>query len=101
VFEAVGAHAVDALSDEELSLIEHNACPTEGSCAGMFTANTMASIAEALGMSLARQRRRRRPSTDGGTTSLRVRRAVVLLARAGIRPRQIMTKEAFENAIAS
>ena len=49
VFEAVGAHAVDALSDEELSLIEHNACPTEGSCAGMFTANTMASVAEALG----------------------------------------------------
>jgi dihydroxy-acid dehydratase len=48
----VGAHAVDALSDEELSLIEHNACPTEGSCAGMFTANTMASVAEALGMSL-------------------------------------------------
>ena len=52
VFEAVGANAVDALSDEELSLIEHNACPTEGSCAGMFTANTMASVAEALGMSL-------------------------------------------------
>ena len=52
VFEAVGAHAVDALSDEELSLIEHNACPTEGSCAGMFTANTMASVGEALGMSL-------------------------------------------------
>src|SRR5664280_2333922 len=52
VFEAVGAHAVDALTDEELSLIEHNACPTEGSCAGMFTANTMASVAEALGMSL-------------------------------------------------
>src|SRR6202012_3612714 len=52
VFEAVGAHAVDALSDEELSLIEHNACPTEGSCAGMFTANTMASVAEAIGMSL-------------------------------------------------
>src|SRR5574340_808401 len=52
VFEAVGAHAVEALSDEELSLIEHNACPTEGSCAGMFTANTMASIGEALGMSL-------------------------------------------------
>src|SRR5665647_1923868 len=48
VFEAVGAHAVDALSDEELSLIEHNACPTEGSCAGMFTANTMASATEAM-----------------------------------------------------
>src|SRR5580698_1231822 len=52
VFEAVGEHAVDALSDEELSLIEHNACPTIGSCAGMFTANTMASVGEALGMSL-------------------------------------------------
>src|SRR5580700_7095974 len=52
VFEAVGAHAVDALSAEELALIEHRACPTEGSCAGMFTANTMASVAEALGMSL-------------------------------------------------
>ena len=43
---------MDALSDEELSLIERNACPTIGSCAGMFTANTMASVAEALGMSL-------------------------------------------------
>ena len=52
VFEAVGANAVDALSDEELSLIEHNACPTEGSCAGMFTANTMSTIAEAIGMML-------------------------------------------------
>ena len=52
VFEAVGAHATGALSDAELSLIEHNACPTAGSCAGMFTANTMASVAEALGMSL-------------------------------------------------
>src|SRR5487761_599071 len=52
VFEAVGAHAVGAITDGELALIEHNACPTEGSCAGMFTANTMASVAEALGMSL-------------------------------------------------
>src|SRR3984893_1990116 len=52
VFEAVGAHAVEALTDEELSLIEHNACPTEGSCAGMFTANAMASVAKALGIAL-------------------------------------------------
>src|ERR1700677_1472213 len=52
VFEAVGAHAVGKLTDEELSFIEHRACPTEGSCAGMFTANTMASAAEALGMAL-------------------------------------------------
>src|ERR671927_1872909 len=48
VFEAVGAHATGGLSDEELALIEHNACPTEGSCAGMFTATTMASFGEAL-----------------------------------------------------
>src|SRR6476646_10656535 len=52
VFEAVGAHAAGGLSDEELSLIERNACPTVGSCAGMFTANTMACVGEALGMSL-------------------------------------------------
>ena len=100
VFEAVGAHAVDALSDEELSLIEHNACPTEGSCAGMFTANTMASVAEALGMSLpgsssapAVDRRRDDSAYESG-------RAAVALLRSGIRPRTIMTKEAFENAIA-
>jgi len=100
VFEAVGAHAVDALSDEELSLIEHNACPTEGSCAGMFTANTMASVAEAIGMSLpgssspaAVDRRRDDFAYASGE-------AVIELLRQGIRPRQIMTKEAFENAIA-
>ncbi|HEY7917618.1 MAG TPA: dihydroxy-acid dehydratase [Acidimicrobiales bacterium] len=100
VFEAVGAHAVDALSDEELSLIEHNACPTEGSCAGMFTANTMASVAEALGMSLpgsasAPAVDRRRDDAAFGSGE-----AVVALLRAGIRPRQVMTKQAFENAIA-
>ena len=100
VFEAVGAHAVDALSDEELSLIEHNACPTEGACAGMFTANTMASAAEALGMALpgsstapAVDRRRDDDAFASGE-------AVVALLRAGIRPRDVMTKEAFENAIA-
>ncbi|HLG67067.1 MAG TPA: dihydroxy-acid dehydratase [Acidimicrobiales bacterium] len=100
VFEAVGAHAVDALSDEELRLIERNACPTEGSCAGMFTANTMASVGEALGMSLpgsasapAVDRRRDDFAYESG-------KAVVELLRAGIRPRHIMTKEAFENAIA-
>ncbi|MCB1247907.1 MAG: dihydroxy-acid dehydratase, partial [Acidimicrobiales bacterium] len=48
VFEAVGAHATGAITDEELKAIECNACPTEGSCAGMFTANTMASVSEAL-----------------------------------------------------
>lgn len=100
VFEAVGAHAVDALSDEELSLIEHNACPTEGSCAGMFTANTMAAVGEALGMSLpgsasapAVDRRREDYALASG-------KAVIELLRRNIRPRDIMTKAAFENAIA-
>ena len=100
VFEAVGAHATGQLSDEELRAIECNACPTEGSCAGMFTANTMASVAEALGMALpgsasapAVDRRRDDYAYASGT-------AVVDLIRQDLRPRQIMTKQAFENAIA-
>jgi len=100
VFEAVGAHAAGGLTAEELSLIEHNACPTIGSCAGMFTANTMASVAEALGMCLpgsasapAVDRRRDDYAYASG-------QAVVRLVEAGIRPRQILTKAAFHNAIA-
>jgi dihydroxy-acid dehydratase len=100
VFEAVGAHAAGTLTAEELALIERNACPTEGACAGMFTANTMASASEALGMALpgsasppAVDRRRDDLAYESG-------RAVVALLEAGIRPRHIMTKEAFENAIA-
>ena len=100
VFEAVGAKATGALTDEELALIEHNACPTIGSCAGMFTANTMASIAEAIGLALpgsssapAVDRRRDDFAYASGE-------AVVHLLAQNIRPRQILTKEAFENAIA-
>ncbi|HEY5023886.1 MAG TPA: dihydroxy-acid dehydratase [Acidimicrobiales bacterium] len=100
VFEAVGAHATGSLSDEELSLIEHHACPTAGSCAGMFTANTMASVGEAIGMSLpgsaspsAVDPRRQDFAFESG-------RAVIELLARDIRPRDIMTKEAFENAIA-
>ena len=100
VFEAVGAHATGALSDAELSLIEHNACPGAGSCAGMFTANTMASVAEALGMSLPGSAS---PSAVDGRRdgfAQESGRAVVELLASGTRPRQIMTREAFENAIA-
>ena len=100
VFEAVGSHAMGRLTDAELSLIERNACPTEGSCAGMFTANTMASVSEALGMALpgsasapAVDRRRDDFAYESG-------KAVVRLVEQNIRPRQIMTKQAFENAIA-
>jgi dihydroxy-acid dehydratase len=100
VFEAVGAHAIGAMSAEELDAIERNACPTEGSCAGMFTANTMASVAEAIGMSLpgsasapAVDRRRDDFAYASG-------QAVMQLLEAGIRPRQIMTRQALENGIA-
>jgi dihydroxy-acid dehydratase len=100
VFEAVGANAVGQLSDSELDAIERKACPTEGSCAGMFTANTMASVGEGLGMSLpgsasaaAVDRRRDDYAFASGT-------AVIGLLRDNIRPRTIMTKAAFENAIA-
>jgi dihydroxy-acid dehydratase len=100
VFEAVGAHAVGTLDDAGLDAIERNACPTEGSCAGMFTANTMAAIGEAIGMSLpgsasppAVDRRRDDYAFASG-------QAVMALVEQNLRPRQIMTKEAFENAIA-
>jgi dihydroxy-acid dehydratase len=100
VFEAVGAHAAGTLTAEELSLIERNACPTEGSCAGMFTANTMAAVAEALGMSLPGSSSA--PAVDRRRDDLAYAsgEAVTALIEAGIRPRQIMTREAFENAIA-
>jgi dihydroxy-acid dehydratase len=100
VFEAVGACAAGTITENELGEIEMRACPTEGSCAGMFTANTMAAIGEAIGMSLpgsasapAVDRRRDDFAYASG-------KAIVPLLAAGIRPRQIMTKEAFENAIA-
>jgi dihydroxy-acid dehydratase len=100
VFEAVGAYAAGTMDAEELDAIEHNACPTIGSCAGMFTANTMASVGEALGLSLpgsasapAVDRRRDDYAFASGT-------AVMQLLRENIRPRDILTKGAFENAIA-
>jgi len=100
VFEAVGAHAAGTMSDEDLKGIECNACPSEGSCAGMFTANTMASISEAIGMSLPGSSSA--PAPDGRRDEIAYKsgEAVVNLLKLGLRPRQIMTKEAFENAIA-
>jgi len=100
VFEAVGACALGKITKEQLRDIERNACPGEGACGGMFTANTMSSAAEALGMAL-----------PGGASppAVDIRRdqdafasgeAVVNLLRLGITARDIMTKKAFENAIA-
>jgi dihydroxy-acid dehydratase len=99
VFEAVGARAAGTLTDEELSLIERHACPTEGSCAGMFTANTMASVAEAIGMALPGSSSP--PAVDGRRDEFAHESgaAVVRLLDLDLRPRKIMTKAAFENAI--
>jgi len=100
VFEAVGAHAHGDIDDATLHEIETHACPTEGSCAGMFTANTMASVAEALGMALPSGATP--PAVDSRRDDLAYEsgRVVVKLLEKDIRPRQIMTKQAFENAIA-
>lgn len=100
VFEAVGARARGTLDDAGLDAIERAACPSEGSCGGMFTANTMASAAEALGMALpgsasapAPDPRRAGYATESGAAAVR-------LLDAGLTARRIMTRAAFENAIA-
>ncbi|MFZ4719957.1 MAG: dihydroxy-acid dehydratase [Ilumatobacteraceae bacterium] len=100
VFEAVGAHAAGTIDDAELKAIEEKACPGEGACGGMFTANTMSSIAEAIGMSLPGTASP--PAIDGRreADARMAGEAVVNLLRLGITPRMIMTKKAFENAIA-
>ncbi|MUL76078.1 dihydroxy-acid dehydratase [Mycolicibacterium sp. CBMA 226] len=99
-FEAVGACARGLMSREDVDIIERAICPGEGACGGMYTANTMASAAEALGMSLpgsaspvAVDKRREEFARKSGE-------AVVEMLRRGITARDILTKEAFENAIA-
>ncbi|MDP6494350.1 MAG: dihydroxy-acid dehydratase [Dehalococcoidia bacterium] len=100
VFEAVGAHSRGSISDAELDELERVACPGEGSCAGLFTANTMSSAIEALGLSL---------PGDGSIPAVDPRKmeecqrageAVLNMLELGIMPRDILTRNAFENAIA-
>jgi dihydroxy-acid dehydratase len=99
-FEGVGACAIGRISRAELDEIERHACPTEGSCAGMYTANTMAAAAEALGMALIGSASP--PAVDRRRDGLAVRSGEAVLAQldAGITARKILTKQAFENAIA-
>jgi len=99
-FEAVGACKAGKMSEEDLGRIERAICPGEGACGGMYTANTMASIGEALGMSLPGSAAP--PSADRRRDAWAERsgEAVVNLIDKGITARQIMTKKAFENAIA-
>lgn len=100
VFEAVGACAAGTMTRDEVDEIERAACPGEGACGGMFTANTMSSIAEALGMSLLGTASPPAIDARRDADARRAGEAVVNLLRLGIYPRDIMTKKAFENAIA-
>ena len=99
VFEAVGKHAAGRLSDAELADLEQHACPGAGSCGGMYTANTMASAIEALGLSLPNSSAQAAISDDKKADAERAGAAVVDLLRRNLRPRDILTKRAFENAI--
>jgi dihydroxy-acid dehydratase len=99
IFEAVGQHAAGKLSDKELKEVECNACPGEGSCGGMYTANTMASAIEALGMSLPGSSSQPAATAEKAGDAKRAGEAAVRLVRQGITPKMIMTRKAFENAI--
>ncbi len=99
VFEAVGARANNKIDDAELNAIETKAIPGAGSCGGMYTANTMASAIEALGMSLPNSSAQAAISEDKRLDCERAGAAVLELLKKDIKPRDIMTKAAFENAI--
>jgi len=99
VFEAIGAHANHKISDKEFLAVEQCAIPGAGSCGGMYTANTMASAIEALGMSLPNSSAQNAISPAKLDDSRRAGACVVEMLRQGIRPLDILTKKAFENAI--
>jgi dihydroxy-acid dehydratase len=101
VFEAIGAHAAGKIGDDELKAIEHAACPGAGACGGQFTANTMATVFEFLGLSPvgsaspgATDPRKEKEAYRAGVTAME-------MLRAGLTPRKIATRTAFENAIAA
>ncbi len=99
VFEAVGAYAAGKMSDEDFAGIEKNACPSVGACGGMFTANTMSSSFEALGMSLLGSSQMASPDAEKADSSAASARALVNAIRNNIRPRDIITRKSIENAI--
>lgn len=99
VFEAVGKHARGEMNDADLAEIEACAIPGPGSCGGMYTANTMASAIEALGMSMPNSSAQAAISADKLEDCRKAGAAALNLIEKGIRPRDIMTKKAFENAI--
>jgi len=99
VFEAVGRHAAHQLDDAGLKVVEVCSIPGPGSCGGMYTANTMASAIEALGLSLPNSSSQLAIGAEKKDDCRRAGEAALALLKAGIRPRDILTKRAFENAI--
>ena len=100
VFEAVGGHAAGTVSDEQLLAVEQTAIPGPGSCAGMYTANTMASAIEAMGLSMPNSSAQEAVSDNKRRDAQAAGAAVARLVRDGIKPSDILSMEAFENAIA-
>ena len=99
VFEAVGEYQAGQIDEEELYQIESHACPGPGACGGMFTANTMASIGEALGLSLPGAASESNVDQRKAASSRAAGHAVMNLLRKNIRPSDILTRKAFENAV--
>jgi dihydroxy-acid dehydratase len=99
-FEAVGQHSAGKIDDRELLEVERRACPGKGSCGGMFTANTMSSVFEAMGMSLPYSSTMAAEDGEKATSAGRSAAVLVEAIRRRILPRQILTRQAFENGIA-
>jgi dihydroxy-acid dehydratase len=99
-FEAVGQHSAGKIGDQELLDIERHACPGKGSCGGMFTANTMSSIFEAMGMSLPFSSTMAAEDGEKADSAAESGRVLVEAIKAQLLPRQILTRQAFENGIA-
>ncbi len=98
VFEAVGQHAAGNMSDDELFELECVACPSAGACGGQFTANTMATVSEAMGLALPGSAGAPAPYEERDAWAVESGRAVMALLRSGLRPRDIVTRRALENA---
>lgn len=99
IFEAVGSHSAGKITDQQFKGIECNACPGAGSCGGMYTANTMASAIEALGMSLPFSSSQDAESSEKKQDTAKAGEAVIELIKKNIRPSDILSKKSFENAI--
>ena len=98
VFEAVGRHSAGEMDDDELGALERVACPSGGSCGGQFTANTMACVAEAIGLALPNSTAMPAPYESRDEYADAAGRAVMRMIGEGLRPRDIVTREALENA---